>query len=334
MPGYILRRFFYTLILLLAVSIVTFIIIQIPPGDFFDNSGEERSRASASGAADGEEDITSMRAAAGADRSLPARYILWMRGLLGGGLGVSYADQRLVADIIAERLPATVIIALLTIFITYLIAIPIGIYSATHQYSPLDYLFTSLGFIGLATPNFLLALLLMFVLYRFFGFTSVGLFSTRFIDAPWSWAKFADMLAHLPIPLIVIGTAGTAGLIRILRGTLLDELGRQYVVTARAKGLKEAKLLLKYPVRVAINPLVSTLGWMLPAVFSGTTITAIVLNLPTIGPVLLQGLLWQDTELVATIVMMLSLMTVIGTFLSDLLLMALDPRIRLEKTKP
>jgi peptide/nickel transport system permease protein len=331
MLGYTLRRFFYMLVLLVLVSITAFVIIQLPPGDYVDVLVAEMEQFT--GTKLSEDEIQSLRFAYGVDRPLPVQYIRWITKLSRGDFGISIRYERPVADIIAERLPLTLVVALFTMIFTYVVAIPIGIYSATHQYSMGDHLFTGLGFIGLATPNFLLALLLMFLLYKAFGFTSTGLFSTQFIDAPWSWAKFADMLKHLPIPIVVIGTSGTAGLIRVLRGNLLDELRRQYVVTARAKGLSEMRVLFKYPVRVAVNPLVSTIGWTLPWIFSGATITSIVLNLPTTGPILFEGLLKQDMELGGSIIMILSLLTVIGTFLSDMLLLWVDPRIRFERAR-
>ena len=213
----------------------------------------------------------------------------------------------------------------------YIVSIPIGIYSATHQYSVGDYAFTVVGFAGLATPNFLFALVLMLLLNRYFGISPGGLFSPEFQVAPWSLGKIWDMMKHLPIPIIVIGTAGTAGLIRIMRGSLLDELGKQYVITARAKGVAERTLLFKYPVKLAVNPIVSTIGWILPGIISGETITAIVLSLPTTGPLLLTALIGQDMYLAGSTVMILSFLTVIGTLLSDLLLVWVDPRIRYEK---
>ena len=225
----------------------------------------------------------------------------------------------------------TVIISILTMIFAYAVAIPVGIYSATHQYSIADYSFTVIGFMGLAIPNFLLALILMFIFYKYFGLHVGGLFSTEYQTAPWSVAKFLDMLKHLPIPIIVIGTAGTAGAIRVMRGCLLDELHQQYVITARAKGVSERQLLFKYPVRVAINPMVSTLGWTLPYIVSGETITSIVLSLPTTGPLLFGALISQDMYLAGSIIMLLTFLTVIGTLISDLLLAWVDPRIRYGK---
>jgi len=209
-----------------------------------------------------------------------------------------------------------------------MIAIPIGIYSATHQYSSFDYTFTFLGFAGLATPNFLLALVLMWLSFAYFHIPVTGLFSPEYVDAAWNIAKIGDMFKHMWVAVIVVGTAGTAGIIRVMRGCLLDELRKQYVITARAKGLSEGKLLFKYPVRMAINPLISTIGWLLPAIISGEAITAIVLNLPTTGPVLLRALLYQDMYLAGSFVLILSALVVIGNLISDISLAWLDPRIR------
>lgn len=327
MLRYIVRRFLYMIVLLVLVSVVAFTVIQLPPGDFVDTL-VARMELMMNVQMD-EEEVQALRRSYGVDKPMVSQYLSWARDLVQGDFGFSYLHEKPVREVIAERLPLTLLVALFTMIFTYVVAIPIGIYSATHQYSVLDYAATTFGFVGLATPNFLLAIILMFLLFKFFNFTSVGLFSLDFVDQPWSWAKFVDMLKHLPVPVVVIGTAGTAGLIRVLRATLLDELGKQYVVTARAKGVSETRLLFKYPIRVAINPLVSTIGWTLPWIFSGSTITSIVLNLPTMGPTLFNSLLRQDMELGGTIIMILASLTVIGTFISDLLLVWVDPRIRI-----
>ena len=222
-------------------------------------------------------------------------------------------------------------ITLLTTVFTFAVAIPIGIYAATHQYSLTDYSVSTLGFIGLATPNFLLALILMFLASRWLGVSIGGLYSPEMVTAPFSLAKLWDLIKHLPVPIIVVGTAGTAGLIRIMRATMLDELRKQYVITARSKGVQEQRLLFKYPVRIAVNPLVSTIGWLLPEIISGETVTAVVLSLPTVGPLLLTALLQQDMYLAGSIIMVLSLLVVIGTLISDMLLAVVDPRIRMER---
>jgi len=316
------------IIILLAVSVVSFIIIQLPPGDYLTNLVES---LKAKGVQVSEEQVLSLQRQYGLGLPLYIQYFKWMWNMLHGNLGHSFQWNRPVSELIAERLPLTVIISILTMIFAYAVAIPVGIYSATHQYSIADYSFTVIGFMGLAIPNFLLALILMFIFYKYFGLHVGGLFSTEYQTAPWSVAKFLDMLKHLPIPIIVIGTAGTAGAIRVMRGCLLDELHQQYVITARAKGVSERQLLFKYPVRVAINPMVSTLGWTLPYIVSGETITSIVLSLPTTGPLLFGALISQDMYLAGSIIMLLTFLTVIGTLISDLLLAWVDPRIRYGK---
>ena len=316
------------LVVLVLVSVVAFLIIQLPPGDFATSyvAGLSDSEAESAKAM-----IDSLRAQYGLDQPIYVQYVKWVSGMLRGDFGYSFDWKLPVRNLIGERIVLTVIISISTLIITYLIAIPIGIYSAVKQYSLLDYVFTAFGFIGLATPNFLLALLAMIFFLNVFGFSPGGLFSPEYVRAPWDAAKVIDLMKHLPVPLIVIGMNGTAGLIRVMRGTLLDELRKQYVITARAKGVSETKLLFKYPVRMALNPLVSTIGWLLPSIVSGSQIVEVVLGLPTTGPLLLKGLLAQDMYLAASMIMILSFLTVIGTFLSDMLLVWLDPRIRFEK---
>ncbi len=325
---YFLRRFIYMILILLIVSVVGFIIIQLPPGDYLTSYVM---RLQAQGAPASMKLAERLRGIYGLDQPMYAQYFKWMWKMLHGDLGRSFDWGKPVAELLVKRLPLTLIIALCTLVFTYAVAIPIGIYSATHQYSVGDYAFTTIGFAGLATPNFLLALVLMILFYRYFGLSVGGLFSREYIEAAWSLGKFVDMLKHLPIPIIVIGTAGTAGLIRVMRGCLLDELSKQYVITARAKGVGERVLLFKYPVRVAINPIVSGIGWVLPGIISGQTITAIVLSLPTTGPLLFRALMSQDMFLAGSTVMLLAFLTVVGIFLSDILLAWLDPRIRYEK---
>lgn len=328
MLSYLIRRFVYMFIILWVLSVVSFTIIQLPPGDFLSSYVIRLAR---SGQAVDRAQLASLRKRYGLDLPIYAQYFKWMWNMLHGDLGRSFQFNKPVSKLIAERLPVTIILSLFTLVFIYAVAIPIGIYSATHQYSVGDYTSTVVGFVGLATPNFLLALILMFLFFEYFDLSVGGLFSPEYIWAPWSIGKFIDMLKHLPIPIIVIGTAGTAGLIRVMRGCLLDELRKQYVITARAKGVEERTLLFKYPVRMAINPIVSTIGWMLPAIFSGETITAIVLSLPTTGPLLFSALMAEDMFLAASILMILGFLTVIGTFLSDILLIWIDPRIRYEK---
>ena len=317
-------------IVLLGLSIVSFVIIQLPPGDYLTSYV---SQLEASGMKVDQEMVASLKKQYGLDLSMYQQYFKWMWNVLHGRLGISFQWNRPVSDLLAERVPLTVALSLFTLIFTSVVAIPVGIYSATHQYSIGDYSFTVVGFTGLATPNFLLALVLMMFFYKYFGLTVGGLFSLEYLGAPWSLDKLVDMLKHVPVPIIVIGTAGTAALIRIMRGCLLDELRKQYVITARAKGVAERKLLFKYPVRLAINPVISTIGWVLPAIVSGETITAIVLSLPTTGPLLFKALLGQDMYLAASILMVLSVLTVIGTFVSDILLVWIDPRIRFESSQ-
>ncbi len=326
---YIFRRFLYAIMVLLIVSVISFTIIQLPPGDYLTSyimalraRGQEVDEAQ----------IAFLKQQYGLDLPVYLQYFKWMWGMFHGDFGRSLQWNRPVSELLAERLPLTIIISLFALVFTYVVAIPIGIYSATHQYSVGDYAFTVIGFAGLAIPNFLLALILMFLFYIYLNTSVTGLFSSEYITAAWSIGKFVDMLKHLPIPIIVIGTAGTAGLIRVMRGCLLDEIQKQYVITARAKGVAERTLLFKYPVRVAINPIISTIGWTLPVIVSGETITAIVLSLPTTGPLLFQALMSQDMYLAGSTIMFLSFLTVIGTFVSDILLVWIDPRIQYEKS--
>lgn len=323
-----MRRLSYMVVILLAVSVIAFIIIQLPPGDYLSSY---IITLRSSGQLVDEAEIAALRKQYGLDLPIYGQYFVWMWKMLHGDLGRSFQWNKPVSDLIAERLALTIILSLFTLVFTYAVAIPIGIYSATHQYSAGDYTFTIAGFAGLATPNFLFALILMFMFYKYFGLSAGGLFSVEYARSAWSIAKFMDLLKHLPIPIIVIGTAGTAWLIRVMRSCLLDELQKQYVITARAKGVEERALLFKYPVRVAINPIISTIGWTLPQIVSGAVITAIVLGLPTTGPLLFRALMSQDMYLAGSTIMLLSFLTVVGTFISDLLLVWIDPRIRYEK---
>jgi len=325
---YIARRVLYMIPTLIIISVISFIIIQLPPGDYLTSYIAQLSET---GESVDEAVIASLKKRYGLDQPMYIQYFMWINGVLHGDFGQSFEWNKPVSELIWERLALTVTVSLFSLIFTYVVAIPIGIYSATHQYSIGDYFFTFVGFLGLATPNFLLALVLMFLFYKYFGLSVGGLFSPEFVEAPWSWAKVIDMMNHMWIPVIVIGTAGTCGLIRVMRGCLLDELRKQYVVTARAKGVGERKLLFKYPVRVAVNPIISTIGWTLPSIVSGATITAIVLSLPTTGPLLLRSLMSQDMYLAGSFILLLATLTVIGTLISDILLAWLDPRIRYEK---
>jgi len=328
MLQFILRRLVFLIPTLIAISLVMFVIIQLPPGDYLTtlvaamaSQGENVDQAA----------LTALRERYGLGQPLYVQYWKWISGIvLRGDFGRSFGWNMPVADLIWGRLALTFVLSLSTLFFVWLVSFPIGVYSAVRQYSPGDYIATFFGFLGVATPNFLLALVLMYVAFKYFNQSVGGLFSPEYQEAPWNMAKVWDLLGHLWIPIIIIGTEGTAGLIRIMRANLLDELRKPYVVTARAKGLPEWKLLLKYPVRVALNPFISTVGWILPGLVSGSAIVSIVLSLPTTGPILLRALLSQDMYLAASFLLMLSVLTVIGTLLSDLLLAWLDPRIRYE----
>lgn len=325
MLAYVIRRILTMIPTLVAISIISFIIIQLPPGDFL-TSYVAQLQASGESVDQAELEALTMRFAL--DEPLYMQYFRWAWNFLRGDFGHSFEWNKPVSELIGERLSLTVCIAACTLLFTWALAIPIGIYSAVRQYSWVDYFLTVVGFIGLATPNFLFALVLLWASYAYFGMSIGGLFSPEYAAAPWSLAKVVDLFKHLWIPVLIVGTDQTAKFIRIIRGNLLDELKKPYVTTARAKGLSETRLILKYPVRVAINPLVSTIGWTLPELVSGIAITAVVLNLPTTGPLLLSALLSQDMHLAGTFIMFLSTLTVIGTLISDIMLAWVDPRIR------
>jgi len=329
MLAYIGRRFGYMVLMMALVSVASFIIMKLPPGDYLTSYIQ---RLEMQGQRLDRSEIESLRRLYGLDLPPTQQYLKWMSGVVRGDFGRSLQRGRPVSELISERLPLTLVVNLTTLLFTYLVAIAIGIYSAIRQYSIADYVFTTVGFIGMCVPQFLLALILMVFLHTFFGISVGGLFSPEYAMAPWSWGKVVDLLIHLPVPIIVIGMAGTAGIIRVLRGSLLDELRKQYVITARTKGLSERKLLFKYPVRVAVNPVISTISWVLPSIVSGGAIVAIVLSLPTLGPLLFAALLSQDMYVAGAILLLLSFLTIIGTFVSDLILVWLDPRIKLEKS--
>ena len=317
------------IILMVVISIVSFIIIQLPPSDYVDI---KVAQLMAQGQVVAEAEIESLKRLYGLDQPPVQQFLGWVWRMLQGDLGRSFKFEQPVADLIMERLPLTLAINLLATVLVYAIAVPIGIYSATHQYSIGDYAFTVVGFMGIATPGFLLALALMLLLENTLGFGAGGLFSPEYQLAEWSVDKVVDMMKHLVVAIVVEALAGTAGLIRVMRGCLLDELRKPYVVTARSKGLDEQKLLFKYPIRIAINPIVSTIGWMLPGIVSGGAIVEIVLSLPTIGPLILSALTSLDMYLAGSAVMVLAFLTIIGSFVSDILLVIVDPRIRYEKT--
>jgi len=313
-------------IMLLMGSVVAFAVITLPPGDYMTSYIQ---RLKAQGEDVGLEQELALRRQYGLDKPLPVQYYKWFTQLLQGNMGRSFLWGKPVREVLRDRIAPTVLISFATLIITYAIAVPIGIYSAVRQYSIFDYIFTVIGFAGVSIPQFLLALVLMVFAYRNFDISIGGLYSDAFVDAPWSWAKFVDLLRHVPVPILVISLSGTAYLIRVMRAMLLDELPKPYVHTARAKGLKENRLLRKYPIRVALNPIASTIGWALPSLFSGQVIVATVLNLPTIGPVLFQSLMTEDMFLASTTVFISTALTLVGTLISDILLGWLDPRIRI-----
>jgi peptide/nickel transport system permease protein len=323
----VVQRLFLLPVLLLVFSVMVFGLVQAPPGDFLTSY---ISMLAASGSSVDQAQVEALKHQFGLDQPFIVQYLLWMQNLLRGDLGLSLEYQRPNVELIGEYLLLTILLALFSFVFTWVMAIPAGIYSATHPRSWLDYVLTVINYVGVATPNFMLALILMWGAFSWFGISVTGLFSPDYVQAPWSMARFVDLLKHVWVPMIVLGIAGTARLTRIMRANLLDELNKPYVVTARAKGLSEWRLVLKYPVRVAINPLVSTIGWYLPQLFSGSLIVATVMNLPNIGPLLLRSLVSQDMYLAGAILMIYALLTVIGTLISDILLAWVDPRIRME----
>lgn len=327
MLRFIVQRLLILPILLFIFSIIVFWLVQAPPGDYLTSY---ISNLAAGGSSIREEQVEALRKQFGLDQPGYVRYWYWVSGLMRGDLGISLEYQRPNSELIGERLLLTVLLALFAFVITWVIAIPAGIYSATHQNSLLDYAFALFNYIGVATPNFMLALILMWIAFAYFGIGITGLFSPEFEQAPWSMERLVDLLKHIWVPGIVLGVAGTARLTRVMRANLLDELNKPYVTTARAKGLSEWRLVLKYPVRLAINPLVSTIGWYLPQLFSGSLIVATVMNLLNIGPLLLRALIQRDMYLSGSILMIYCALTVIGTLLSDILLAVVDPRIRME----
>lgn len=326
MLGYIVQRLVLVIPVLLVISMVIFMIIQLPPGDYLTTY---ISNLEASGVRVSEDQAAALQRQYGLGLPLYQQYFRWMRNILvDGDFGRSFSWNKPVSAILIERVPLTAAISLVTTIFVFAVSIPIGIYSATHKYSLVDYIVTFIGFIGLSVPGFLLALVLMWLVYSTFGISVGGLFSSDYVDAPWSVAKVLDMLKRIWFPILIIGMSGTAGLIRVMRGNLLDELQKQYVITARAKGVPERDVLFRYPVRIAVNPIISTIGWVLPSIVGGEVLVSIVLNLQTTGPVLLQAVLFQDMYLAGSITLILSVLTVFGTLIADILLVWLDPRIR------
>lgn len=310
---------------IILISILAFVVIQLPPGDYL-TSQIERLKQSGGNV---EEQIEYLRDLYGLGLPVHQQYFKWVKGIvLRGDFGQSFAENRAVKDVIAERLPMTIVITLSSLLFAWIIAIPIGVLSAVKQYSVFDYFFTFIAFIGRSIPNFLFALILMFILYEFFGLSIGGLFSVEYQNAAWSFNKVLDLAKHLILPVIVVGTAGTAGMVRVLRSMVFDELGKQYVQTARAKGLAERVVVWKHIFRISILPIISTIGWLLPRLVSGAMITSIVLNLPTTGAVMYKALLNQDMYVAGSFVLLLSSLTIFGTLISDILLGIVDPRIR------
>lgn len=325
---YMIRRVIMLIPILFLISVVSFIVIELPPGDWVSNYINNLRTSGIELQAGEAERLTAMY---GFDQPSYVRYSRWMTGILTrGDFGWSFQWGKPVNDVLSDKLIYTLIISISALLLSWAIAIPIGIYSATHPYSLVDYIATVLAFVWVATPGFLLAFVSAYLVYRYFDFSPLGLNSTEFLDAPWNTAKLIDRIKHLILPIVIIGLSGTGGTIRVMRANLMDELKKQYVTTARAKGLPELSLLFKYPVRLAFNPLFSTIGWLLPALISGEVIISVVLSIPTMGPTLLRATLAQDMYLVGSIVLILSTLTVLGTLISDFYLAWADPRIRFE----
>ncbi len=328
MVKYILRRVLLMVPMLIMASVVSFILIQLPPGDFVTAHVAELYEGGADPAYV-EAEIRALEERYGFGKPLWVQYLKWIEGIVfRGDFGDSFQWNQPVVDLIVGRLFLTILLSIASTLFIWIVALPVGVYSAVKQHSLGDYISTFLGFIGVAVPNFLLALLLMYIMFRHFGRSVGGLFSPEYQEAPWSWLRVKDMLAHLWIPMVILGMSGTAGLIRTTRANMLDELRKPYVTFARAKGVPETRLLVKYPLRVALNPFVSGLAWLLPSLVSGSTIVSVVLNLPTTGPLYLSALQVQDMYLAGSFVLMLCTLTIVGTLCSDILLAWIDPRIR------
>jgi peptide/nickel transport system permease protein len=323
---YIVNRILIAIPLIFVVSMFVFIIIQLPPGDFFD---QYKIKLAETGTHVDEQTLDHLRAEYGLDQPMPVQYFLWISGIITrGDFGFSFEYNQPVANLIWERLALTIVLNLMVIAFIWLIAIPVGVYSATHKYTLIDYILNLVAFVGTGFPSFVLALVLMWFAFAYFGADVGGLFSPAFVSAPWSLDKVIDLFKHAWVAVVVLGVGGTAGLIRTMRANMLDELPKPYVDTARAKGLREGALIRKYPMRVALNPFISGIGSVFPMLLSGAQVTAIVLNLPTTGPLLLQSLLSQDMYLAGGFILVLSIFGIIGTLVSDILLAIFDPRIR------
>ncbi|MDE2718049.1 MAG: ABC transporter permease [Dehalococcoidia bacterium] len=330
MIAFIVRRFLLGVFALWVISIIAFFVVTLPPGDFVDDYIANLVGEAGQGTPAADALEKQLRAEYGLDAPVWFQYLKWMSKVVRGDLSFSVEFNRPVREVIWDKLPLTIIVAGTTILFTWTMAIPLGIYAAVRHRTIEDYSLTFIGFIGLAIPDFLLALAFLWIGWFYFDLSIGGLFTREYITAPWSGGKVVDMLAHLWIPVIVLGTAGTASLLRIMRANLLDELRKPYVVTARSKGLKEWRVIIKYPVRVALNPIISTVGYLLPALISGSIIVSVILALPLIGPLLLRALLAEDLFMASGILLVLGALTIIGTFVSDILLVFVDPRIRME----
>lgn len=327
MLSYLINRVFIAIVTIVAISALSFAIIQLPPGDYINSYVAQQT---ASGTEISRQEAENLRKQYGLDQPAYVQYFKWLNRMRQGDFGTSLEWQRSVKSVIGDRLLMTVILTFAAVLFTWMIALPIGIYSAVRQYSFLDYFFTLIGFIGLAVPSFLLALIMLYLGFKYFNADIGGLFSAEYVNAPWSLGRAWDLMKHLPLPAAILAFGGTAEVIRVMRANLLDELQKPYVTAARAKGLSERQVILRHPVRVALNPFISTIGYLLPYIVSGSVIVSLVLSLPTVGPLLLRALIAQDMFLAGTIVLLLGTLTVIGTFISDVLLMWVDPRIRSE----
>ncbi len=326
MVNYIIRRFLAGILTIWAASIISFVVIQLPPGDYVT---AYIANLQATGTVLSTEEAQALRIQYGLDQPIYVQYLKWSRLMLQGNYGMAMEYNRPVREVIGDRMTTTIIVSVVAILLIWALALPIGIYSAVRQYSWGDYFFTFLGFIGIAVPNFMLALIVLYASFKYFNVQNIGgLFSPEYLQQGWSAAKIWDMAKHLPLPAFILGLAGMAEVVRIMRANLLDELRKPYVVTAQAKGLSRNRVIMKYPVRAAMNPFASTIGYLFPFVVSGSIIVSLVLSLPTVGPLLFKALIAQDLFLAGTILLLLSILTVIGTFVSDLILMWIDPRIR------
>ena len=327
MAGWLIRRTLFAFATAWAISMLSFLIIQIPPGDYVTSY---IAQLQSQGTIFTDDEAQALRNLYGLDEPVIFQYFRWLGLMAQGDFGVSFEFNRPVLDVIGDRFLLTIVVAVAALLLTWIVALPIGIYSAVKQYSIGDYAFTFIGFIGLAIPGFLLALVLMYFGFVLFDANVGGLFSPEYAQADWSWDKLWDLMQHMPIPALVLGLSGTAFLMRIMRANLLDELRKPYLVTARAKGLTKRRAVLKYPVRVALNPFVSIVPFVLRDVVGGSVIVSIVLSLPTLGPILLKSLIAQDSFLAGTVILLLGVITVVGTLISDILLVILDPRIKFE----